>query len=178
MLDEESRPDPFELFFRENYSWLCEVVYGYVRSQDIAQDIVQDLFLSLLQKRSTGSAPELTKAYLYAAARNHAFKYLRHQQVVQRFAEQARRSDTISVGTDHGVREREIAEAVDAALAGLPARCREIFLLSRRRHMSNAEIATVLGISIKTVEVQMWRALRTLRDRLAPYLALAVLVLR
>ena len=178
MFDARDPAEPFETLFRENFAPLCEFVHGYVRSQDAAQDIVQDLFLTLWQKHGAVASPELTRAYLFTAARNRAFKHLRHQRVVQQFAQHNTPTDVAAGGTDHGVRARETADAVNAAIAALPDRCREIFLLSRRQHLSNAEIATALGLSIKTVEVQMWQALRRLRECLAPHLLLAVLSLR
>jgi RNA polymerase sigma-70 factor (ECF subfamily) len=64
----------------------------------------------------------------------------------------------------------ELAAAAAAAVADLPPRCREVFTLSRARGLSYAEIAETLGISVKTVEAQMARALRGLRERLAPWL--------
>lgn len=164
--------DSFEVLFRQHYSRLCELVNGYVRSRDVAEEIVQDLFLTLWAKQRSAGSTELTAAYLFVAARNRALKHLRHGRVVARVHEQeaSEQSERAAGGTDHELRYREAAAAVEAAIAELPDRCREIFVLSRRQHMSYAEIATALGISVKTVEVQMWRALRKLRDALAEYL--------
>jgi RNA polymerase sigma-70 factor (ECF subfamily) len=67
-----------------------------------------------------------------------------------------------------------MAEAIRRAIDALPDRCRQIFLLSREKYLSYAEIAEVLGISVKTVETQMWRALKSLRKSLAPYLGLVL----
>jgi RNA polymerase sigma-70 factor (ECF subfamily) len=71
---------------------------------------------------------------------------------------------------DAGVVEREIDVAVRAAVASLPPRCREVFELSRVRGLKYGEIAQALGVSVKAVEAQMGKALRTLRERLAPFL--------
>jgi RNA polymerase sigma-70 factor, ECF subfamily len=170
-------PDPFELFFREHHARLCEFVHGYVRSEEVSRDIVQDLFLALWEKNGTSEAPDLTKAYLYAAARNRARKYIRHRRVVGRFEQRcAAWSEEAPGRADDAVHYRETMEAVEAAIGALPDRCREVFLLSRRQHMSYAEIAGALGLSIKTVEVQMWRALRKLRESLAAHLTTVVLL--
>jgi RNA polymerase sigma-70 factor (ECF subfamily) len=169
--------DPFEAFFRDHYARLCAFVHGYVRSRDVAQDIVQDVFLALWQKQVDTGATEITPAYAYAAARNRALKHLRHARVEQRFQERSAPPGGAPGGADHAVRHRETAEAVEAAVAELPDRCREIFILSRRQHMSYSEIAAALGISVKTVEVQMWRALRRLRGRLARYLPVAAVAM-
>lgn len=171
-------PDAFEALFRQHYSRLCELANGYVLSSDVAEDLVQDLFLRLWEKQATPGSPELTAAYLFTAARNRALKHIRHRRVVERFnARSVHESEQMRGGTDDEVRQRETAEAVEAAIAELPDRCREIFLLSRRQHMSYAEIAATLGISVKTVEVQMWRALRKLRARLAAYLPAVAIAL-
>ena len=68
------------------------------------------------------------------------------------------------------MRERELAGAIDASLARLPERCRLIFAMSRQQGLSYLEIASVLGLSVKTVETQMGRALKALRSQLAPFL--------
>lgn len=140
---------------------------------------MQDLFLTLWAKRRASGSAELTAAYLFVAARNRALKHVRHRRVVARVHEQkaAEQSERAAGSADHEVLHRETAEAVEAAIAELPERCREIFLLSRRQHMSYSEIAAALGISVKTVEVQMWRALRKLRDALSEYLPAVAVVL-
>lgn len=167
----------FESLFRAHYAPLCEFVNGYVRSREAAHDLVQDLFLTLWERRDRPDAPVITSAYLYMAARNRALKHLRHRRVVARWEERAAQAPaSVHAGADHGVRYREAQEAAERAISELPDRCREIFLLSRRQHMSYAEIAEALDLSVKTVEVQMWRALKKLRECLAPYLGgLAVL---
>ena len=137
----------FEVLFRERYSSLCRFVYGYVHSREVAQDIVQDLFLRLWERARIPIA-SLTAAYLYTAVRNRALSYLRHQ------------------------REHELHEALQRAVADLPERCRLVFTLRRYRHLSNAVTARTLGISVNTVEQQMRRALKSLRNRLTPYLHL------
>jgi len=167
--------DPFEALFREHYARLCELVHGYVQSTDVAHDVVQDVFLALWQRRVDPAS--LNAAYLYTAVRNRALKVLRHHRVAQRYRERNATPEWDPRSTDDRVRQRETAEAIDAAIAQLPDKCREIFLLSRRQHMTNTEISAALGISVKTVETQMWRALRKLRASLSPYLTGAVVAL-
>ena len=165
-----------EALFRAHYTRLCGFVDTYVRSPEVASDLVQDLFVHLWERCDAGDLPPLTTAYLYTAARNRALKYLRHRRVVARWAEEAARAP-VPTGqrADERVRAREVAEAVRRAIDDLPERCREIFLLSRESQLSYAAIAKALDISVKTVETQMWRALKALRRSLAPYLAVALL---
>ena len=78
-------PASFEATFRAHCAGLCEFVYAYVRSREIAQELVQDLFLRLWELQGTPTAPPLTKPYLYTAARNRALRYLRHHRVEARW---------------------------------------------------------------------------------------------
>ncbi|MFO7262438.1 MAG: RNA polymerase sigma-70 factor [bacterium] len=164
-----------EALFRAHYSRLCDFVNCYVRSPETASDLVQDLFVHLWERCDAGDVPLLTTAYLYTAARNRALKHLRHRRVVARWAERVA-SAPLPTGpqADERLRTREMAEAIRRAIDALPDRCRQIFLLSREKYLSYAEIAEVLGISVKTVETQMWRALKSLRKSLAPYLGLVL----
>ena len=171
----DDRSEPFETLFRAHYAPLCDFVYGYVRSREAAQELIQDLFLRLWELRETSDTAPLTTAYLYTAARNRALRYLRHQRVVARWEERAAREAGVPEGrVDEDLHCREVAEAVQGAIDELPERCRLIFTMSRHQELTYGEIAEVLGISVKTVETQMWRALKSLRAKLAPYLGVAL----
>jgi len=168
-------PTSLEAAFRTHYTRLRDYVAGYVRSDEVASDIVQDLFVNLWERYDAGDLPLLTPAYLYTAARNRAIKYIRHRQVVARWEEHARHEPApTSPRADDDLRTNELAAAIRSAIDQLPDRCREIFLMSREQELSYAAIAETLGISVKTVEVQMWRALKSLRNSLAPYLGIVV----
>src|SRR5690606_6058120 len=135
-----------EALFRAHYSRLCDFVNCYVRSPETASDLVQDLFVHLWERCDAGDVPLLTTAYLYTAARNRALKHLRHRRVVARWAERVA-SAPLPTGpqADERLRTREMAEAIRRAIDALPDRCRQIFLLSREKYLSYAEIAEVLG---------------------------------
>jgi RNA polymerase sigma-70 factor, ECF subfamily len=155
------------------YVELCEYVLRLVGSAETAQDLVQELFLHLWSTRGPRDAERLTRPYLYTAARNAALKYLRHRHVVEGWIERASREEipTADSPCDLYLR-RELEDAVARAIAELPARCREIFLLRRRDQLSYQEIAAHAGVSLGTVKCQMWRAAVSLREKLAPYLAI------
>jgi RNA polymerase sigma-70 factor (ECF subfamily) len=155
------------------YVELCEYVLRLVGSADAAEDLVQDLFLHLWNTRGPRDAERLTRPYLYTAARNAVLKYLRHRRVVEAWIERASREEmpTADSPCDLYLR-RELEDAVARAIAELPTRCREIFLLRRRDQLSYQEIAAKAGVSLGTVKCHMWRAMVLLREKLAPYLAL------
>ena len=151
----------FESLFRAFAPGLCAFTARYVESAQVAEDIVQDLFLALWRKRETLAIEQSVATYLFTAARNRAINYLRHQRIARRWeGSVVGRIDT-STPSD----EAELLEMLDLqdGIERLPARCRLIFTLSRQQGMSYREIADSLGLSVKTVEVQMGRALRALR---------------
>ena len=162
----------WESAFQAHYVELCEYVLRFVGSAEAAQDLVQDLFLRLWDSRGPRDASRLTRPYLYVAARNRALKYLRHRRVVAAWIARAASEEIPPSDTPEDLcLLGELDEAVQQAIAELPARCRAIFVLRRREQLSYREIATRLGISLGTVKSQMWRATLRLRARLAPYLA-------
>jgi len=162
----------WESAFQAHYVELCEYVLRFVGSAEAAQDLVQDLFLRLWDSRGPRDASRLTRPYLYVAARNRALKYLRHRRVVAAWIVRAASEEIPPSDTPEDLCLRgELDEAVQQAIAELPARCRAIFVLRRREQLSYREIATRLGISLGTVKSQMWRATLRLRARLAPYQA-------
>ena len=155
----------FEELFRAFHAPLCEVVDSYVRSQDVAEELVQDLFFTLWVKRASLRLGDSIDAYLFAAARNRALHHLRHQSVARRWAEFAKRDTPRS--SESGVRELERDETtrhVRAAIDRLPPRTRLALVLRLDHEMSNAEIATAMDISIKGVEKLISKANALLRS--------------
>lgn len=143
----------------------------YVRSQAAGEEIVQDLFLKLWVGRDQLPEVDSAKAYLYRAARNAALNHLRRERMERQWAESsAREESTFVAPAPDGAEEEELAAAVRAAIDALPKRCRLIFTMSRDDHLTYAEIAETLGLSLKTVETQMGRALKALRTALASHM--------
>ena len=154
----------FEALFRALAPGLCALVTRYVGSRAVAEEIVQDLFLELWTRRTELAIDQSIAAYLFTAARNRALNHLKRERRLVDLTPTMRpgESDPNAPG------EAELLDALELqdAIAQLPARCRLIFTLNRHQDLSYTEIATSLGLSVKTVETQMGRALRALRDRL------------
>jgi len=126
--------------------------------------------LELWRRREQLADAESPRAYLLRTTRNRALNHLRHQRVEQRGAAfAAGPAEAEPLGASRVVAD-ELGMALAEAVAALPARCREVFELSRVQGLSYAEIAHTLAISTKTVENQMGKALRSLRGRLAAWL--------
>lgn len=159
----------FDAIFRAHYAALVGLAERILRQRAIAEEVVQDVLAEVWRRRQEIVLSESFRAYLYRATRNRALNHIRHEKVVERSAVYQSRDPAPPRGLAVAA-EREIDAAVQRAVQSLPDRCREVFVLSRGHGLRYTEIATTLGISIKTVEAQMGRALRTLRRELSAWL--------
>ena len=162
--------DAFDAVFRTNYPLLVGMAEGMLRSRAVAEEVVQDVMLELWRRRESLPVEESLRAYLFRATRNRALNHLRHSRVERRGEPLVAGATADPPKAPAALVEEEIDAALRAAVADLPDRCREVFELSRVHGLRYAEIAGTLGISVKTVEAQMGKALRMLRERLAPWL--------
>jgi RNA polymerase sigma-70 factor (ECF subfamily) len=160
----------FDAVFRAHYPSLVGMAERMLRSRAVAEEIVQEIMLALWRRRESLPVEESLRAYLFRATRNRALNHLRHARV-EREGEPYLADTSVRTPTAPSVLiEEEIDAAVRAAVSELPERCREVFELSRVHGLRYTEIAAALGISVKTVEAQMGKALRLLRQRLAAWL--------
>ncbi len=162
-------PAAFDSIFRAHYAQLVAAAQWLLSSRAAAEDIAQDVMLELWRRRENIVLETSLRAYLVRAARNKALNHIRHERVV-RSASPEYEGPTSAPHADRALAEEELDAAVRQAVRELPERCREAFQLSRVQGLSYAEIAQVLGVSVKTVEAHMGKALRLLRERLAPWL--------
>lgn len=159
----------FRQFFLQYYAELCDFAQRFLQDPDEVEDLVQGVFVRAWEREIDWDDTERARLYLYRSVRNAALNYLAHQKMkcrrLQQFHEQAARW---SPSPEQAVQAAELTEAIERALAQLPETRRTIFLLSRYHGLSYREIAEVMGISVKTVETQMGRALRFLAQHLQP----------
>ncbi len=165
----------FEQLFTEHYALLCDFVHGYLRSRETTEDLVQDLFASIWENRERWLPGGTVRQYLFKAARNRALSHLRHAVVVRRFEDRAKRELVSSIHSrgaeraDDSVYLAELTAAFEVAVRALPEGRRRVLLMRWGGGMSHAEIAQVLGISVKGVETQLGRAMRSIREQLAHF---------
>ena len=160
----------FDAIFRTWYGPLVGTAERMLRDRAVAEELVQDVMLELWRRRETLSSEGSAQAYLFQATRNRVLNHLRHLKIEQRSEPELRGGSPASPSADSALAHEELNVAVQRAVQALPDRCREVFELSRVHGLKYAEIAKTLGISVKTVEAQMGKALRTLRERLAAWL--------
>ena len=161
----------FEALFDAYYAELVESASYYVHRKEVAEELVQDVFFNIWDRRHDWHPRGALRTYLYGAVRNHCLMHLRHEKVVQRWRREERhRPRPEADGPVDRLEYKEFSRAVQQAIEALPERRRLVFTLSRRQGLTYAEIAALLDLSINTVENQMVRALKTLRERLAHFL--------
>jgi RNA polymerase sigma-70 factor (ECF subfamily) len=154
-----------------HYSALQGFIANYV-DRATGEELVQELFLALWRNRETWTPAGGVRAYLFAAARNRAFSAMRGRRIRFRLAEQHVAEETVSGPNQlskspaQEVLASEVETACRAAIHKLPERNRLVMMLRWTYGMSHAEIAFVLATSIKAVEAELHRGLRTLETEL------------
>ena len=160
----------FDAIFRLHYAYLVAFAQGMLRDRSTAEDVAQEVMLELWRRRADVVIQESLRAYLLRATRNRSLNQLRHANVQRRAEPHLMTDEAVSPPGASEVVADELRAAIGAAVAELPPACREVFRLSREQGLKYSEIASTLGISVKTVESQMGKALRHLRERLASWL--------
>lgn len=156
----------FEQLFRAYYGRLADYVVRLVESPDAAEDVVQGMFIALWTRRESLPDVDALPAYLHRAVRNRALNHLRDQRRSVGSSSTTEDEPGIEPSVETELHVADLDTALQRALASLAPRTREVFLLSRQHELTYQQIASTLGISVKTVETLMGRALRALRSAL------------
>ncbi len=168
-------PLAFDRLFQDYFVPLTQYARLYLKDEDEAKDLVQKLFTQMWEQPDRFEAKSTMQALLYAAVKNRCLNWLKHDNVkkeYQQFTSQSSRTLHVVQDDDSSSLEKKIEKALQL----LPEQCRRVFELSRIDGLKYREIAEQLGISIKTVEVHMGKALRHMRTELAEYLPLLILL--
>jgi RNA polymerase sigma-70 factor, ECF subfamily len=158
----------FERLFKQYYRPVCAYAIKILNNPEIAEEVASDVFFKLWRNRERIEIQSSFDSYLFRAVRNQCFDYLKSQPKMPDLdiAEVPFELLTTTPSPEQEMVYWELYEKVEEAIEQLPPQCKLIFRMSRDEGFKYREIAEKLGLSVKTVETQMGRALKHLRDQL------------
>jgi len=154
--------------FDLHYLSVCQTIHKFVRDHAQTEDLAQALFIRLWEKRTQLEIESSLAGYLRKMAVNEAVGYLRRKKLHE--DESVLEQETTGETVEQEYLQQELTEQVQEAVDALPPRCRTIFQLSRYEQLTYREIADQMDISVKTVENQMGKALKHMREHMGFYL--------
>jgi len=168
----------FETVFKKHYQALCNYACGILKDMDDAEEVVQSIFLKFWEQRAEIEINVSLKSYLYRAVHNTCLNRLKHLKIQETYRQYVGDylENTHDSATDI-LDKVELESRIGDALEKLPEQCRLIFKMSRFEELKYQEIADRLGLSIKTVENQIGKALKIMRTELADYLPIILLMM-
>lgn len=172
--DENAFEQVFKMYYKNLHAYVCTIL----KEETYAEEIVQQVFFKLWERAENISITGPVAAYLYRAVHNESLNHLKHQKVKN--AHQLHVAYSMKDAAEAApktLQAKELERRIQLALNELPEQCRTIFQMSRFEEMKYREIAEQLRISVKTVENQIGKALKILREQLVEYLPLLFLFL-
>jgi RNA polymerase sigma-70 factor (ECF subfamily) len=149
-----------------------------MKDDEQAEEIVQNVFCRIWEKREQLKADGSLKAYLYRSVHNESLNYLKHQKTRTAFQVHFNNNEDETAGeASEKIMVTELDGHIQKALNELPLQCRIIFQLSRFENLKYKQIADQLNLSVKTVENQMGKALKVLRLKLAEFLPIVLYII-
>ena len=168
----------FEQVFRKYYAGLCTYGRGILRDAEEAEEIVQNVFVTIWEKREILEITQSLQSYLYRAVHNHCLNRIKHQKLRDEHQQYAQHYQEVSYeSVSEVVNKNELEQQLSKSIEKLPEQCRIIFKMSRFEELRYQEIADKMGLSVKTIENQIGKALKILRIELADYLPILLLSL-
>ena len=183
----EKRDHDFNRVFQKYYSELCVFAYRYVSSREASEDIVQELFCHFLESDTIFRHDEeggSLRSYLYTCTRNRAIDYLRNaSNQHDRLDDYLNRTepdsyvDNLLIQRDEEYDYRILLGEIRSVVSALPVKTKRVFLMSRVESMSNREIASSLGVSVKAIEKHMTKAIAIIRNHLYKRMEISIAIL-
>lgn len=171
----------FNSLYNSNFSNMVRFAQGYVKDFEIAEDFVVEAFSKYWQNRKTLHEGSNPKAYILTIIKNKCLNYLEHLKVKNRAEEELSKCSawhietslqTLSACNPNKLFSKEIQNIVDETILSMPLKTAFVYQLSRDKGLSYKEIAVELGVSVKTVEFHISKALELLRKSLRDFLSL------
>lgn len=168
----------FEDLFKEHYYQLSRFAWRYVKSKAIAEELVQEVFANIWENREDWSPTGPIKPYLYQAVKHQSLDHLKHQEVKQKYDPKwVEKKENPTIDFEDPRHKKQLRKAIMKEVEALPSRSKMTYKLHRHDGLTYKEIAEVMDISVKTVESQMTRTLKRLRNRLSYLLPFLVVTL-
>lgn len=165
----------FEQVYKTHFKPLYAYARTMVRDSDAAEEIVQQVFFRLWEKREALDIKETLRGYLYRSVFHSSMNYLKHLKVKETHARHVMNETPYENTVMQNLEAKELEKRLAGALAKLPEKCRTIFQLCRFEELKYKEVAEQLNLPVKTVENEMGKALRLLRLSLADLLPVVLL---
>ena len=157
-----------KLIYKKYWNQLFSSAYKMLQDQQACEDIIQELFINLWNKREQIEIKVSLKAYLYASARYEVYRQIRNGSVREDIFENIH--ERLHTPSEYGnIEHRELLSQINSIVNNLSEKCKVVYKLSRDEQLSHKEIASKLNISPKTVENHLNKALRQLRISLGLY---------
>lgn len=167
----------FEKVFKANHSQIVGFCNQFISDLDKAKSLTQEVFLNLWLNRGKIETLNGIKAFLYTFAKSSCLNYIRHRKVISKYEdkhlqkkEEELNREVLESFDFNSLEFSELEELIQQAINDLPEKCRQVFIMSRLDGKKNKEISEELDISVKAVEANMTRALKTLKSKLSEYL--------
>jgi RNA polymerase sigma-70 factor (ECF subfamily) len=167
----------YEVLFQEHYKNLVLYAKKFVLETEIARDIVQDVFIYIWEKRHKIHIEKSVSSYLFRAVRNACINHLKKESTKENYIRQfllSVNNGELTAGKAADVHEivvhKDLLKRIELIIESLPEQCKSMFRMSRFRGLKNKEIAEIYSVSPRTVETQIYRALKVLKEDLKSYL--------
>jgi RNA polymerase sigma-70 factor (ECF subfamily) len=174
----EGNIEAFKSLYDTFYTCLLLYANSIINDIELSKDILQDIFLKLWEKRKEFTIKYSLKSYLYTAVRNSCMDHLKHRKVEKKYVDHSLvelKDKELAFFSELFIHPEEddfekYLNEINAVIEKLPEQCRKIFKLSRFEGMKNNEVARHLNLSVRTIDTQLYRALKTLQEKLNKYL--------
>jgi RNA polymerase sigma-70 factor (ECF subfamily) len=163
----------YEAMFKTYFTSLCYFAGKYIRDTDSCKEVVHKVFVNIWENRDTFDFEKSPKSYLFTSVYNRSMNHIRDLRKNESTDNEAV-LNIEQLNSDH-LQEAELEDKIWTVINSLPEKCREVFILNRFEEKKYAEIAEILGISIKTVETHISKALKVLRQNLQAYIHILIL---
>lgn len=161
-----SSKEDYKATFEEYYNPLCNFAFKIIKRKDLAEDIVQEVFVQMWQKREQINLTSSIRNYLFQSTRNRAIEIIRRKKLETDYVKHELHQADTSYEINEEANNHMLKEQLLRSIRQLPPKCQEIFVLSKMNGLTYREIAEELNLSVKTVENQIGRGLKLLREML------------